>query len=701
MILVILLANVATLALALLAGLTLFDSRATPAGGMQSYMGTMSLILPLALFLAFVLASFLQRVIALPIEQLSETARHVTRRQDYSLRTPVEGTDELGALATAFNQMLERIQNQDQALRASEARYRLLFDSNPFPMYVHDLNTLRFLAVNDAAMARYGYTREEFLRMTIIEIRPREDWDRVVESVHSSPELKHAGEWRHLSKDGRLFYVDITTHALEFDGHPARMVLAADITERKKVEAAWHHRLKMEKLVGEISAHFINLPVPEIDGGIRWMLQMVGQAMQADLSWICRLSADGKTADCGHRWSDAGLETFPGWPAQLDCEQFPWWSENIKAAQAFSLVSVSEIPAQGAAEAALLTSLEIRSVAVVPILFGGRAIGALGLACRREQKVWAEDTITVLELVAQIVVSALERKRAGEELETVHAQLVAASHQAGMAEVATGVLHNVGNVLNSLNVSTTLIQDNLRRSEVATLGKVALILKEQAADLPGFLTRDPRGQAVPGLILRLAEQIAHEHASLQIEQATVARHVEHVKEIVAMQQSYAKVSGLQEEVSLAALLDDALAINQAGLGRHGVTVRREYEEVPPVVADKHKVLQILINLINNAKYALDGSAQSDKQIILAVRPVNGSRVKITVEDNGMGIPPENQTRIFSHGFTTRSKGHGFGLHSGANAAREMGGALSAWSEGPGKGAIFTLELPLKEEKKSL
>jgi len=676
-----------------------FDYRAMQAEGTESFLGTMSLVLPISLVLAFILSSFLQRVISVPIEKLSETARGVTSQRDYSLRAQRRGEDEIGALTVAFNQMLERIQDQDLALRASEARYRLLFESNPFPMYVFDRNTFQFLAVNDATVERYGYSRDEFLRMTIKQIRPAADWERLVASVQGGPELNHAGEWQHLTKEGCLIDVDVTTHALEFDGHPARMVLAADITERKKVDAAWHHRLKMEKLVSEISARFINLPAREIDGGIRWMLQLLGQTKQVDLSWVGLFSSDGMTARCHHQWSDIGLETFPGWPAEMACDRLPWWSEAIRSLKPILLTSVSDIPAHAAAEVAFLAGLEIRSVAVVPILFGGRAIGALGLACRREQKIWAEDAITVLELVAQIVVSALERKRAGEELEAMTNQLVAASHQAGMAEVATGVLHNVGNVLNSVNVSTTLIQGSLRRSEVATLTKIAGILNEHASDLAEFLTQDARGQAVPALIKRVAGQIAQEHAQLEKEHSAVARNIEHIKEIVAMQQSYAKVSGLLEEVSLAALLDDAVAINQAGLGRHRVTVLRQYEEVPPVMTDKHKVLQILINLINNAKYALDGARRSDKQLTLGICAVNGSRVKVSVQDNGIGIPAENLTRIFSHGFTTRSKGHGFGLHSGANAAKEMGGALSAASDGPDRGAIFTLELPLQAEKK--
>ena len=203
---------------------------------------------------------------------------------------------------------------------------------------------------------------------------------------------------------------------------------------------------------------------------------------------------------------------------------------------------------------------------------------------------------------------------------------------------------------------------------------------------------------VPRFIIQLAAQLGADHTLLQEEQDQLIRNIEHIKEIVAMQQNYARVSGFLERVSVATLVDDALQINTAGLSRHGVQVVREYAQVPPVTADKHKVLQILVNLVHNAKYALDESRRLDKRLTVSIGMNGNNRLKVTVCDNGVGIPPENLTRIFSHGFSTRKGGHGFGLHSGANAAKEMGGQLSVQSEGPGKGATFVLELPLVSQE---
>ena len=163
-----------------------------------------------------------------------------------------------------------------------------------------------------------------------------------------------------------------------------------------------------------------------------------------------------------------------------------------------------------------------------------------------------------------------------------------------------------------------------------------------------------------------------------------------------MQQNYAKVSGFTESLPVAELVEDALRMNAAAFTRHKVVLQREFAPVPHVFVDKHKVLQILTNLMRNAKYALDGTACAQKLIRIGVGLESSGLVAITVADNGMGIPPENLTRIFAHGFTTRKEGHGFGLHSGALAATEMGGALTVQSDGPGRGATFTLTLPITQ-----
>jgi PAS domain S-box-containing protein len=296
-----------------------------------------------------------------------------------------------------------------------------------------------------------------------------------------------------------------------------------------------------------------------------------------------------------------------------------------------------------------------------------------------------------LYLIAQIE-DISERIRAEAELENVHRRLLDLSRQAGMAEVATSVLHNVGNVLNSVNISATLVIDGLRKSQRGNLGKVAAMLDENSANLGAFITNDSKGKQLPGFIRQLSETLRQEQEDDLKELESLCKHIDHIKDIVYKQQSYAKISGISEVVEVVDLVEDSLHMNAAALTRHDVELIRDYHKVPSINIDKHKVLQILVNLIRNAKYACDDGGQAIKKMTVKVADGEG-RIKISVIDNGVGIPPENLIRIFNHGFTTRKDGHGFGLHGGALAAKEMGGSLTVESKGLGHGAAFTLEIP--------
>ncbi len=285
------------------------------------------------------------------------------------------------------------------------------------------------------------------------------------------------------------------------------------------------------------------------------------------------------------------------------------------------------------------------------------------------------------------------RMEADLKVERVHKQLLDASRLAGMSEVASNVLHNVGNVLTSVNVSANLVAECLKNAKIEGLSRAAALLKEREQDLAVFLSSDERGRKLPGYLAQLAEHLQGNQRLAIKELGALRDNIDHIKETVAMQQSYAKLCGVSETVAVSALVEDSLRMNAAALTRHGVTVRREIDnDVPPISVDKHKVLQILVNLIRNAKYACDESLRPDKTVIIRVK-ADAHTVRISVIDNGVGISPENKERLFRHGFTTRKSGHGFGLHSGALAAKELGGSLTAASDGPGHGATFVLELP--------
>jgi PAS domain S-box-containing protein len=284
------------------------------------------------------------------------------------------------------------------------------------------------------------------------------------------------------------------------------------------------------------------------------------------------------------------------------------------------------------------------------------------------------------------------RKDTAQELERVHKQLVTASRQAGMAEVATNVLHNVGNILNSINISASLVIDRVKQSKAPGVSQVADLLNEQGSAVGEFIVHDERGKHIPGYLSSLGEQLMSDQKMALEELESLRDNLEHIKDTVAMQQSYAKLCGVTETIAVADLVEDGLRLNAGAFVRHGVTLRREFGEVPPITVDKHKVLQILVNLVRNAKYACDESGRADKLITLRIESAPAG-VRICVIDNGVGIPAENMSRLFTHGFTTRVDGHGFGLHSGALAAQDLGGSLRVESDGLGCGATFILELP--------
>jgi len=332
-------------------------------------------------------------------------------------------------------------------------------------------------------------------------------------------------------------------------------------------------------------------------------------------------------------------------------------------------------------------------------VFGG--LLALGLAwiwlLRKQVRQRTSDLALKVDELKRSEISLAaevgERKRLQAEADQAHKKLLAVARQAGMAEVATGILHNVGNVLNSVNVSATVAMDRLRGSRIDGLEKAVELLRQNQADLPTFLHTE-KGQNLLSYLGQLSNHLAASQTGTMQELESLGKNVQHIKDIVAVQQDYARFSGLTEKMEAAELVEDALRITASSLERHHIQITRNFDgQTPPVEADRHRVLQILVNVLQNAQQACDESHRADKRITITVG-VAGRNVSIAVTDNGVGIAPENLQRIFEHGFTTRRHGHGFGLHNAVLTAKEMGGSLLVESPGAGLGAKFTLNLPL-------
>ncbi|NOX53986.1 MAG: PAS domain S-box protein [Planctomycetes bacterium] len=287
------------------------------------------------------------------------------------------------------------------------------------------------------------------------------------------------------------------------------------------------------------------------------------------------------------------------------------------------------------------------------------------------------------------------RKRTESKMAELNRRLIEVSRQAGMAEVATDVLHNVGNVLTSVNVSSQLVIEKLQRYPLDDLRRLANLMHEHSENLADFLNEDNRAEHVVKFMEELARVMETEQRAMLEELESLLTNVHHISQIISRQQSHAKTIAVEERATLQEVMEQALMINAASFQRHSISVTRDWDELPEVVIDRHRLLQILVNLLSNAKKAVEENERGGRNIVLRLRRKNKNRVVIEVEDNGKGIEPENLTKIFSHGFTTRTDGRGFGLHSAALNAKQLGGSLSAHSDGLGRGARFTLELPFR------
>ena len=410
-------------------------------------------------------------------------------------------------------------------------------------------------------------------------------------------------------------------------------------------------------------------------------LSLSQQKMEALIHSIDGIVWERSADSQRHSFVSRQSEVILGYPPAAWMDEENFWAEKLHPQDAEKVVKqVRELAARGQ-----------------PYLCEYRMIAADG------RTVWIRESGMVLVEPGQaitvrgILQDITRQKHDAEELDKLNRKLIDTSRQAGMADVATGVLHNVGNVLNSVSVATTVVGERLRASKLANLRRATTMMREQNGHLVEFLTNDPKGKLLPEYLDTVAAQMAEEQDKLIAKVETVAQHVEHIKEIVAMQQSYAKVSGAYENLPVVELIEDALRINTASFERHGVELAREFEPgLPSVCVDRHKVLQILINLVRNAKHAVEAADGERRKIVIKACHTSPGRVIVCVQDNGVGIPRENLTKIFNHGFTTKKDGHGFGLHSGANAAKELGGSLTAYSDGPGLGAEFVLELPITD-----
>jgi PAS domain S-box-containing protein len=301
--------------------------------------------------------------------------------------------------------------------------------------------------------------------------------------------------------------------------------------------------------------------------------------------------------------------------------------------------------------------------------------------------------------VTRIVIYAndfTENVLAEQEKQRLNSELNEAARQAGMAEVATGVLHNIGNVLTSVNVSASVLRNQITSIPMRHLARAADIIGENRSNLAEFLTEDDRGKKFPVFLEQLTNNFETGHTELLKEADDLSDHVEHIIELISMQQSVAGRGGTMQNIELSNLVNDAIHLNQSSLNSHYVEVTRELEEEVTLATNRHEILQILVNLIRNGLQATRG-IQRDPTLTVVAREQDGFAV-ISVTDNGVGIAKEDLCKLFEYGYTTKEDGNGFGLHASANIANALGGKVTVVSDGIDQGATSVLRIPLSHPK---
>ena len=568
-------------------------------------------------------------------------------------------TLELEAQNARLLREIEARQAVEAALAKNEEKHRRLFAASSEALMTVFPPDWKFASANAAAVALFGVKDEQdFITREPWEVSPERQPDGELSSVKAQRMIatalesgSHFFDWTHRRITGEIFPATVMLTRVESDRRIGLQGTVRDLSEQ--------HRAQEELR----SAHAQLEQMMAHSPAITYRLK-VGSEHRSPLA------------------VSANIVRLLGFTAAETLRE-DWWPTHIHP-----------------------NDRELVFASAARTLTQGSGRNEFRLRHKTGDYRWIEDHQRVLEDISgrptEIVgvwMDVTDRKAAESELAKLHQQLLEASRQAGMAEVATGVLHNVGNVLNSVNVSATLVADRVRHSKGTNIVKLAAMFDEHRADLAAFLTHDPRGQMIPEYLATLKDSLVEEQQTTIAELEHLRSNIEHIKDIVAMQQNYAKNSGFIETVALTDLVEDALRMNANSLARHEVKLVRDFQIRPALSTDKHKVMQIIVNLVRNAKFACDESGRPDKALTVRIAG-DQQAVRVSVCDNGIGIPPENLARIFNHGFTTKKDGHGFGLHSGALAARELGGTLSVHSDGSGCGATFTLELPLPGEEKT-
>lgn len=282
-----------------------------------------------------------------------------------------------------------------------------------------------------------------------------------------------------------------------------------------------------------------------------------------------------------------------------------------------------------------------------------------------------------------------KREKAEVEIKELGNQLALISREAGMYEVASGVLHNVGNVLNSINTSTQVLKSKVESLETNSYSRLMSLMQERN---PEFFMNDEKGKIIPVYIQKLREDLELRKNEILKEILDLKKSVDHVNSVIHMQQAYCKIRSVIEPLQISEVVEMSIAMNADILEKYKIEVTVIGASII-FQTDKHKMLQVLVNLIRNAVQAINAQNPQIRKLVISWKIEVEGYLYLEVTDTGCGIEPENLSKIFTHGFTTKKEGNGLGLHMSLLAMKELGGDMRVFSDGVGQGTTLAILLP--------
>ncbi len=583
---------------------------------------------------------------------LSQTHEELEQRIQELEEIVKERTCELEEANSRLAQEITDQKQADTELKESEERYHALFDQSLESVFISDLEG-NFLDANDVGLNLLRYTREEIPFHSFATIVSEDYLQKAMEKLSEVIETGTMTELVELElkiKDGGTVLMEVMASLIYKDDVPyAIMGVGRDISARKQAET----ELKESEEKYRLLAENVN-----------------------DVIWI-------RDQDLKMMYVSPSVERLKGFTVAEEMNRSIEESLTPESLKLSVSLFDNELEKEktGKADPARRIAIDLEAF------------------CKDGSTKWLENNISIVRDEYGVATSVLgvyrdvtERKKAEAELAGLNKRLVEAANEAGRADIAASVLHNVGNILNSVLTSNKTIKDALTGSKIKGFEKANALLKENIDNIEDFIVNNPKGKKLLEYYIKLEEVLKEENEYLSEHSDRLSEKIDLIKDVVVAQQAYASGFSQTEEIDLKKIIEDALTIQSLSISNHSIDIVKKYEEVLPVNVQKAKFIHVLVNLLTNSKAAMADNDTENKTITISLNR-EGKNVRLKISDTGCGISEEELKKIFTHGFTTKKDGHGFGLHSCANYMTEMGGTMWAESDGKGKGASFVLEFP--------